>query len=254
MFRSMTVALGLSGLLVATSQATILTFDSGGGVPITTGDPFMDLTHRDYGAAVTSTAMDLGDRIHNYGVDSEGFTPDLVVDWSGIDQGTPRPWLPNTADRALFYDNGYGVLTNIIYLQQNVGSTSTTAGTGPLLGLRSTDPSIKVQFYGLQVDAFGSDLDFSIEIYDGSLDPGDLVYDSGVLSTSGDPANIGTQVGGSPLVEGQELIIVITRESPGNPNLLGVDNIRFGQAVVPEPGSMGLLVIGGLLIFRRLKA
>ena len=233
--------------MVASVNATILTFDPSGSIP-SSADMFD--TFGDYGQNVTSASEAAG----TYGNGGEGFTPDVVVDYEGnVFGGGTRPWqaeawVGSRSFNGQFYSaGGYGGLDgNVLYLIESGGNQQ---GIVPILGLRSVDPSIDVQFYGLEVDGFGAnESDVILRVYEGSL--ANLVYTSPTVSTTDNPASFGTQSGGSPLVVGQELIIEIEVVNQGaNTNLWAIDNVRFGQ--IPEPGTLMLGAAGCLAMLMR---
>ncbi|MBX3176846.1 MAG: PEP-CTERM sorting domain-containing protein [Candidatus Hydrogenedentes bacterium] len=229
MKKSGIVVSALAALAVSTlagsAGATILTFDdllNVGGNPIGNGQ----LIDQDYGDRVTG----LIDATGSYGVGSEGFTPNVVVDY-----GVPNP---------AFWSTAYSDLTNVIYIPG--------VGQGPLEVLFTADAGYEVQLYGFDVGSWLSNSAVrTIRVYD---------QNNAVLFESlADVILASTHTSfdfNGPLTAESLRIEIDQTGLGGSSDNVGIDNIRFGQtshAPIPEPATVTLMGLGALALGARAR-
>jgi len=212
--------LGIGGL-VASSQATILTFDidnNGAG----------QLLQGEYGDNVTTATMGS----FHYDV-SNGTTPDVTTSYLGQGAQAELNW----------WSTGYSDLTNVAEYEPDGApgySITLTAAAG-----------WNVVLNGFDLGNFGGEITVpSITV----LGDGNAVlaqFNNFVLTASNtahSPFSFG------PALQGQSLTINFDLTGlGGNSDNVGIDNISFNQvaALVPEPATMGALAIGIAALVRR---
>lgn len=202
--------------------ATILTFDqvrSGTGalvVPIVAG---ADLP-QDYGDRVTGSPMSVPGGAFTYGVGSEGFTPNVLVDY--LSAGFLSLW---TTD--------YGDLSNVAFGSQRSGSYDI---------LLTADAGHTVELYGFDLAGW-SRTDYTINAVSVGDDGGALFTLSNALIQGNATGPMHTAFAfASPLSASRLRITVDYANLPVNSqDNIGIDNIRFGQTPGPtvEPGPDG---------------
>ncbi len=245
MFRKACQALLLVTLSLSQSQATILTFDIfDPGFPGTENFPEGFQIFQNYGDFVTSTSVPFGGGTFDYGVGAEGFTPNVSVDYG--------PVSPQTGGPSLWRYN-YGDLIRILYQ----GSTFTGSGTDfdYLVITLQADPGFDVLLYSFELAGW-FETDYTImgvAVYNdvfNDLFPAQnrVFHDLNALVLGTGPTHT-SYVFNSPL-RGNTIAIFIDASNLGaNSELIGIDNIRFGQDVaLPEPTTLASMIGGGLLL------
>lgn len=229
-------ALGLLAALLlpaAPAAATILLFDqerdaatgtivgpagSGGRVPA------------DYGDGVTGPVMAVLGGSFTYGDGGEGFTPDVTVDvYTSL--STP------TDPRAKLWQTGYGDLVNVV-----LGEGPGIEGA-PILYIRlSAAPDFVVDLYGFDLAGFGQDYTIAgVSVLDGATP---LFSQTNVLVEGNASGPLHTSFDFVPPLSGQQLLVQIDVSNlpAGIQDNIGIDNVRFGQTPIPEPGTAVLLL------------
>lgn len=209
----------------APSRATVLTFD----VDPPVGDH--ENINQAYGDAVTMTTMP-GNL--QYGEDGEGFTPNVDVAYG-----------PAGADPAL-WTSGYGDLSNILFKDADgfdYLQVTFTADAGYLVELHSWDMSA----YG---GAFSADPTIdSVRVLDS--DNNELLSLSDV--TISETIHTSFDYSGDPFVDDVLILEFNSGNLGGLSDDIAFDNIVFAQRVIPEPGTILLVVLGtcGLVYLAR---
>jgi hypothetical protein len=229
------------------ANATILTFDIFNSIySLSQNYPEGYAVEQQYGDNVTATSGSIpGGTTFNYGIGAEGFTPNVQASYgpTSIFTGGPALWR---------YD--YGNLTNVLYQ----GSTFTGVGFDYdflEIGLTAA-PGFDVLLYGFDLGGWFSDFTIKeVAVLTGS---NSLYSQSNVNILSG--ANHTSFAFASPIRASSLKILIDSTNIGASSELVGIDNIRFGQALsqttpVPEPASLGLFAIGSGLaaIVRRRK-
>jgi len=213
------LCLGLA-VVGATSHATILTFDIAGA---TSGSTLS----QDYGDNVTATTMGA----FGYG-DTHGFTPDVVTEYDGF----------GATEELNFWTTGYSDLTNVAEYEPD-------GAPGFAINLVASGGNL-VELHGFDLGNFGSEITIpSLTITD---EANNVLFSQTnfvlpVWSTPHLSFDFGT-----PLV-GQTIRIAFDLTGlGGNSDNVGIDNIAFSQAPVPEPMTLVGLAAGiGALARRR---
>lgn len=278
--RGAAAALTISMLLAAASaQASILTFEvfdpaldfdpyntpgvlpyrPGFGYPEAIGIPV------DYGTRITTSETTQSDgTVYQYGVDTEGFTPNVTASYGPFSLFTGGPEL---------WREGFGDLNGVLYqgsLEKGVGYNYDVLDI-----VLTADNGYDVLLYGFDLAAFGfSDLTInSITVYDGVPFPfltptNTLVPPSTNVVVSGS-TRTSVDLSGSPL-QAQTIWLRIDAANLGDGSQnIGIDNIRFGQvenplsqsalspedieraflsAEVPEVASAAVWLVGALCV------
>ncbi|RIL05365.1 MAG: hypothetical protein DCC71_10550 [Proteobacteria bacterium] len=221
----------LAPLLAAPAQATILLFDQARDatsgtlvVPTTSGATLPS----DYGDGVTSAATAVPGGVFTYGNGGEGFTPDVTVDISSA-AATP------TDPAVRLWQTGYGDLVNLVF-----ADGPGTAGSPELTIRLSAAPGFLVDLYGFDLAAFFADQTIAeVEVLAGAAT---LFAASDVLVESSTHTSFAFA---APLTA-PELVVRLDFSNlpPGIQDDVGIDSIRFGQSIVPEPGTATLVLCG----------
>jgi hypothetical protein len=227
------ITLGVLGARVTDVYATILVFDQkrelGVVLPTGTGGD----VPQDYGDRVAGAVQAVSGGNFTYGEAGEAFTPNIVVEYVSIAGGA------GVSDVNVWGES-YGDLINIAFGNQFSNT----------LEVRLTaDPGFRAVLHGFDLAGWPN-ADYTIDavrVLDGVtvlfsqanvLVEGDL---SGPRHTSFTFAN--ALSGGDLLIE-----IDYSNLPAAQQDNIGIDNIRFGQdppaAVIPEPSTMLLLVVG----------
>lgn len=223
-------AASLAWLLAGPAHATILLFDqardAAGGtlvVPASAGATVPS----DYGDNVTGAVVAVPGGSYTYGEAGEGFTPDVTVDVFTSLATASDP-------RARLWPTGYGDLVNVVF-----SDGPGTAGSPELYVRLSAAPGFLVDLYGFDLAAFFTDHTIAaVEVLAGATT---LFSESGVL-VEGDTH---TSFAFGPLTAPELLVrIDVSNLAPGIQDDIGIDSVRFGQTVVPEPGTAALLWCG----------
>jgi hypothetical protein len=238
----------LSMLLVLSGQAwaSVLTFDIFDPAYAGTENfPEGFQVAQEYGDRVTSLSTMNGTTTFEYGVGAEGFTPNVEVSYdpSSIFTGGPSLWR---------YD--YGDLVRVLYQ----GSTFTGFGNDyDYLTIRfQADPSYDAVLYGFDLGGWFQ-TDYVIDgvaVYDGEFNGffpelNRVFFDEDATVLGAGPSHTSYSFG-TPL-QGNVITILIDANNLGpDSELIGIDNIRFGQAqstngVVPEAASLVVWLVGG---------
>jgi len=234
------------------TQASILTFDifDPSDARYSGSEDFPEgyAVYQEYGDRVTSSSQLLGTTTFEYGEGGEGYTPNVVVEYGpfSIFTGGPSLWR---------YD--YGDLVRVLYQ----GSTAAETGNNYdflVINLRA-DYGYDALLYGFDLGGwFQSDYEInSVSVYDAQFnegfpelnrafhDPNATVFGAGPTHTS--------YTFNAP-IRGKVISILIDAKNLGNTSeLIGIDNIRFGQDIDPDPGpapvpepASALLMAAGL--------
>jgi hypothetical protein len=245
------VALTLALMLTAAApaSASVLTFDI--------FDPAYNLSEdfpegfeirQEYGDRVNSPSQNLGTMTLQYGVGAEGYTPHVTVNYGpqSIFTGGPSLWR---------YD--YGDLTRVLYQ----GSTFTGFGFDyDYLTIRfEADPFYDVTLYEFDLGGWNQTdrVINGVAVYDGEFNGffpelNRLFFDDDVTVAGAGPAHTNISFG-TPL-KGHVLTILIDANNLGpDSELIGIDNIRFGEelrpdgtsGVVPEASALATWLFGG---------
>ena len=200
------------------AQATILTFDAQGGVT-----DFKTLV-QSYGDNVVASPDAAG---HSYGFGAEGTTANLAASY-----GTP-------GEDPSLWTTGFGDLTNI-YFNDADGDTTLT--------LRLTaDAGYEVDLYGFDLASFftaGQTIQgLRVRDVTGNAD----LFSQGVTAVSGVTHNSFDFANG---LSANTLEIVVDLTGLGGlSDDIGLDNVRFGQTLlpvggVPEPATWAMMIGG----------
>jgi hypothetical protein len=216
--RNLLIGAAALALAPAAASATVLTFDVSGGVVNHAN------INQGYGDNVAA-ALQGG---HSYGVGAEGFTPNVAVSY-GTAGEDPALWT-----------TGYGDLTNVHFNDADGDTTFTTrftADAGYLVNLLSFDMASFLSG-GQTIQGF------TIRDVGGNT----VLFSQGPTFITGVTHNAFSFVGVS--ANTLELVVNLTGLG-GVSDDIGLDNVRFGQALaptggVPEPSTWALL-IGGFL-------
>ena len=196
----------------ASASATVLTFDISGA-----GNG--SIMPQAYGDQVTSTT----DGSFSYGA-TGGFTPNVVVDYT-----SPDPPLDLN-----FWTTGYSDLVNVVENEPDGEAGYTirlTANSG-----------LFVRLDGFDLGNFGSAVTLTgLRVVDGD---GNVLFSmSNIAVAANSQPHMDFDFAGG-LFGSQLDIIVDTTGMGGNSDNMGLDNIQFGQDVVPEPSAYAMLVFG----------
>lgn len=248
--RQLILSVALCLAVSLNGKATILTFDiTDLSYPGAENFPEGFQISQAYGDFVTSTSVPFGGGTFDYGVGAEGFTPNVSVDYGPVSAQTGGPSL---------WRYNYGDLIRILYQ----GSTFTGSGTDYdyLVITLQADPGFEVLLYGFELAGwFETDYTvMGVAVYNSVFndlfpdqnrvfhDPNAMVMGSGPSHTS--------YVFGTPL-RGRTIAIFIDASNLGaTSELIGIDNIWFGQDVeIPEPATLTLMIGGSLLLAGRFR-
>lgn len=197
----------------STAQATVLTFDGIGNPVLTPAIPHA------YGDRVTATTDSNG---YMYG-QGNGFTPNMQVDY-----------VPDNSNFGAFTVwQGYGDLISAM------GHNSFSV---PGEVVFTPDAGYAVTLNSFDIAGYGNTYMASIQVLNGA---GDVLY-TGPTSVPG----IGTHLTllDTPITGAVGDVLPIRVEDLGDTAL---DNINFSQGLgqsIPEPASLALLALGGLLM------
>jgi len=252
-------ALGLAGLAmmagnVSPAGATILTFDIVDTANYAGSENFPEGFQIDqtYGDRVASSPTVSGTVTFSYGVGSEGYTPNVTVGYGpfSIFTGGPSLWRYN-----------YGDLNRSLYQ----GSTAQPIGNNYnyLEITLVADPGYLVTLNGFDLGGWfeGNYTIDSVSVYDDYFNgffPADnrVFHDPSALILGAGPAHSSYEF--NTPISGRVVTILIDANNLGDTSEnIGIDNIRFGQAIdpnpIPEPASLALLGLGtlGLAALRR---
>ena len=168
---------------------------------------------------------------------------EFVEDQAGY--GDNAPGTPNITadfDGLQLWDTGYADLINIAYVDSGAGNSRPPFGVATVT--LTADPGFLVRLDTVDLAGFGGDLDFDSITVTG----GDVPFSQANVPAPGSAHNT-LDFGG---ITGQQL--VLTFNDSDSQESAGIDNLTFTQ-VVPEPGAVGLLVVGvgaaGLMRRRR---
>jgi hypothetical protein len=189
-------------------HATVLTFD------------ITDLT------PAMSVPQDYGDNVKiftpgtfSYGT-AQGTTPDITVAY---------------ADTTRFWQSNYGNLNNVIYdsaLSTGVLKITLSSAPGFLVGLHSFELAAWAPYFLndpiiMSVSAFNS---LNVPIFSKT--------NVSVSTTTSTPFTFDT-----PLIDSSLRIEIDARNLDFQSDGIGIDNITFSQAIVPEPSTTSLLML-----------
>ncbi len=217
-----------------TARATILEFDQirllGQLVPTISGN---DLPP-DYGDRVTSPNQAAPGGQFTYGEASEGFTPNVVVEYlstSAIGINDVTLW-----------QDAYGDLTNILFGNPNSSTLSVRL---------TADSGFSALLYGFDLGGWPN-TDYTIDavrVLDG-LTPLFTNHDVLVEGVSTGPRH--TSFAFAAPLSGSDLLIEIDYSNlvSNQRDNIGIDNIRFGQDPpgIPEPSTALLVALGAYVL------
>lgn len=199
------------------ANATILTFNVSGGVT-----NFQNMSQT-YGDNVAAAIDGLG---HSYGVGAEGFTPNVVLAY-----GSPGE------DPAL-WTTGYGNLTNVLFNDRDGDTTFTTRFTA--------DAGYLVDLYSFDLASFlnGGQTIQGFTIRD--MGANSVLFSQGSTVITGVTRNSFSFSGLS--ANSLEIVVNLTGLG-GVSDDIGMDNVRFGQSLVPtggvpEPTTWAMMILG----------
>ena len=204
------------------AHATILTFQNMG---VANGQPI----NQSYGDGVNGPSNIYG----TYGLGSEGYTPNVTVQYD---------------TDARYWSTGYNPLVDILYdVEPN--------GQGPLTITLTANTGYEAVLYGFDLGAWatGGPSYFPVDVR--VTDGFNILYNSvNNTITNGTTSFFAFN---APLAS-QTLSIIIDQTGLTPANIrdnIGIDNVRFGQAVVPVPAAapLGLLGMGLVAFVRRRK-
>ncbi len=222
------IAAAILASVPAAASATVLTFDISGGVSN------FEVVPQAYGDNVAASPQ----AGHSYGVGAEGFTPNVTVSYGAAGED-PNLWT-----------TGYGDLTNILFNDADGDTTFTTtftADAGYLVDLYSFDMA---WFFDTSANVQG------FTVRDGS---NNVLHSQGPFVLPGGATHL-TFSFAQPLSAATLQLVVDLTGLGSVSDDLGLDNIRFGQSLVPppgvpEPGTWALMIGGffgaGALLRRR---
>lgn len=257
------IVLSLSGLallsLAVPSQATILTFSitDSANYPGSENFPEGFQIDQTYGDNVTSTSTTSGSVTFNYGENGEGFTPNVQVNYgpTSIYTGGPSLWRYNYGDldRVLYQGSSY------FFDPQQLGFNYDY-----LQIILRADPGFEAVLYGFDLAGW-FEADYVVDgvsVYDNEYNGFDptlnRVFHAANATVTGSGPSHSSYSFNTP-IRGNVITILIASQNLGDTSeLIGIDNIRFGQDIdispVPEPGTLSLLsaaAIAAAVIRRR---
>lgn len=234
---ALATVVGLLALLLAhPSHATILLFDqqrdaatgtivgptsSGGTLP------------PDYGDHVTGPVVAVPGGVFTYGEAGEGFTPDVVVDVFTA-EATP-------ADaRARLWQTGYGDLVNVVF-----GEGPGIGGSSHLNIRLGASPGVLVHLYGFELAGW-PEADYTIAAVEVFAGAATLYSATDVLVEGNASGPRRTTFAFAAPLSAPEILLRLdfSNLDAGARDNIGIDSIRFGQTIVPEPGTAALLLCG----------
>jgi hypothetical protein len=195
--------------------------------------------------------------VNNYSFEASGSTTNNVTQWETMQGATgyalvyaplsstfPITGIPDGVNVLALYRPDYGVA-------QETSATLTSGASYTLtmaLGARNDDIN---ETTSIQIRAGGTDYATSTllaettvnaaTIAKGSFADYSVTFDS---SSPGYAALLSANAG-----QNLRVAVITTANSQGAET--DVDNVRFTQTEVPEPASLGMLAVGGLLMLRR---
>lgn len=247
------LAVAWMALVSNRAEGTILTFEVGDTANSPLGKLEDPAYHADYGddvnnTTVVSTAPN-GPYTYGYGVGAEGFTPNVVVGYSH-DAGAGDGHSSNLSSAFLGYvdylhyedgvkfwitftpDSGFAVQVNSFLIEMHDVTNFPS--------LQSLTPDVSWALY--QNSPSGT------LITSGAVE---LAYDGDAGYAAGDDEfeNVTT----SAAAYAGPVVLEFSFTGTGDNGLIAIDNVNFGQIVIPEPSSLTILGIGmvGLLARRR---
>jgi hypothetical protein len=205
----------LVGGIAGDAGATVLIFDqlrnsSGMVAPIVSAAG--TIVPQDYGDRVTGSPIAVAGGDFTYGNSGEGFTPNVVAEYS-------------SANRVALWPVGYGDLTNVMFATQDLGVAPAA------MNVRLTaDPGFEVLLYDFDLAGYPQ-ADYTIDavtVY-GGVTP--LFSQSNVLVEGNLTGPRHTSFAFATPLRGPELLIEIdfSNLALNVQDNIGIDNIRFGQ-------------------------
>ncbi|MBL8209612.1 MAG: PEP-CTERM sorting domain-containing protein [Bryobacterales bacterium] len=244
------VSLGFLILAGNPATATILTFDITDPIyPLRENFPEGETIDQTYGDRVNSLSTSSGGVTFAYGAGAEGFTPNITVSYDpgSIFTGGPSLWR---------YD--YGNLTRVLYQ----GSTNTGLGFdyNYLTVTFTADPGYDVVLFGFdlggwnQTDRTVNAVAVYNNFFNGFFPADNRVFLDANATVLGAGPTHSTYTFNSPIRANVVTILIEADNLGADSELVGIDNIRFGQdlastpTAVPEPGTLGMAAIALLAI------
>lgn len=231
----LTIVLG--GLGASIAQATVLLFDQTRNpatgvavVPVYAGANLPG----DYGDRVAGTPQDVPGGQYTYGEAGEGFTPNVVLDFSlGV---------PAASGEVQMWTAGYGGLNNVVF---------GTPGSQQLIVGFTADPGYRVRLHGFDLAGYpGQDYTIAgVTVHDGTrtlFAAADVVVGGDAFGQPLTRFSFDTALSGDSL----RLQIDYANIAAARQDNIGLDNLRFSQvaSAVPEPAVWGLLMSGLALL------
>ena len=202
--------------MVASAQATVLTFDiTGTGFGNDSPLPAAYGNRASAGSQAGPAGLTFG-----YGNFGEGFTPNVAVTY-----GQP----------AGYYGSGYGALVNVGYGTNGVFSITFNADANFNVSLYSFDLAGLDQSYQIN----------SVSVLSGATT---LFSQSNVIVNGSSNGTGVTSFTFNPILTRSTLTVQFDASNLGaNGANIGIDNIRIGQVAIPEPSVAALAIAGGAL-------
>jgi hypothetical protein len=209
------------------SRATILEFDQTRlqGVVVATFSGAVP--QQDYGDRAAGPAQTVPGGTFTYGEAGEGFTPNVVVDYSAAANGIS------------LWQDSYGNLTNVLFGDQ--GSMSLNVHL-------VSDPGYAVELYHFDLAGWFK-ADYTIDSVR-VLSGGSVLFSLGNVLVHGASSGPGhTSFDFATPLLGDDLLILIdySNLALNQQDNIGIDNIRFGQSppphVMSEPPTALLLIL-----------
>lgn len=229
------VVAAMLGGIAGDAGATVLIFDQvrlGSGTVVPTAGGVSTVVPQDYGDRVTGSPMAVAGGDFTYGNNGEGFTPNVVAEYS-------------SANRVALWTVSYGDLVNVMFATVESGLAPTA------MNVRLTaDPGFEVLLYDFDLAGYPQ-ADYTIDavtVYSG-VTP--LFSQSNVLVEGNLTGPRHTPFVFATPLRGPEILIEIdfSNIAVGAQDNIGIDNIRFGQdpsealpEEMPEPAALPLLL------------
>lgn len=237
------LAAAVLGGFAGDASATILVFDQvrlGSGAVVPTMGGVSTIVPQDYGDRVTGSPMAVTGGDFTYGNSGEGFTPNVVAEYSS-DNGVA------------LWTVGYGDLVNVMFAEVDAG-----LAPSPMNVRLTADTGFEVLLYDFDLAGYPQ-ADYTIDavtVYSGVTQ---LFSQSNVLVEGNLTGPRHTPFVFATPLRGPEILIEIdfSNIAVGAQDNIGIDNIRFGQYPLeadpegmPEPAALPLFLSAlGVLSF-----
>ena len=168
-----------------------------------------------------------------YGDGGEGLTPDVAVEIFSADA------TPGDA-RVKLWQTGYGDLVNLVF-----GEGPGIGGSAQLSVRLVASPGFLVDLYGFELAGW-PEADYTIAGVEVLAGVTSLFSVTDLLVEGNASGPRRTTLAFDPVLSAPELLVRLdlSNLAEGARDNIGIDSIRFGQTVVPEPGTAALLLCG----------